>query len=388
MRLHFAKISANLRYAVSASSVFLFILLFQNCQKMSKIDTVVFGKLPDGQTVNLYTLRNKNGVEIKITNYGGIITHWTAPDRDGVFEDIVLGYDTLGGYLKATPYFGALVGRYGNRIAKGKFVLDGQTYTLATNNGPNHLHGGLVGFDKKVWEAQPIDAENTLKLSYTSEDGEEGFPGKLQCEVTYKLTDDNQLEISYTATTDKPTVVNLTNHTYFNLTGEAKNNILDHELTLNADRFLPVDAGLIPTGELRPVANTPFDFTKTAKIGAGINHPTDEQIKLGGGYDHCFVLNRPASADSLTLAATAYDPSSGRVLETFTTEPAMQFYTGNFLNGGITGKGNTKYEKRCAFCLETQHYPDSPNQPAFPSVVLRPGQTYQTKTVYKVSVKK
>ncbi|TAE38357.1 MAG: galactose mutarotase [Runella slithyformis] len=356
---------------------------------MSSISSVVFGQLPDGQIVNLYTLRSKSGTEIKITNYGGIITHWTAPDNAGIFEDIVLGYDTLGGYLKDTPYFGAIVGRYGNRIAKGKFTIDEKTYELAINNAPNHLHGGKIGFDKAVWEAKTIDAENALQLSYVSKDGEEGFPGALTCTVLYKLTDEGALEITYTATTDKPTVVNLTNHTYFNLTGEAKNDILGHELTLNADRFLPVDAGLIPTGELRAVQGTPFDFTKSIKIGAGINNVQNEQIKLGGGYDHCWLINRPTqNTDSLVLAAIAHDPGSGRVLEAFTTEPALQFYTGNFLNGGITGKNNTKYEKRCAFCLETQHYPDSPNQPQFPSVVLRPGQTYRTKTVYKLSVKK
>jgi len=353
---------------------------------MDSIRSEVFGKLPNGQVVNLYTLRNKNGVTIKITNYGGIITHWTAPDKEGAFEDIVLGYDTLGGYLKATPYFGAIIGRYGNRIANGKFVLDNQTYQLATNDAPNHLHGGIVGFDKAVWAATVINESNTLQLKYVSKDGEEGFPGELACTVTYQLTNDNALEITYTATTNKPTVVNLSNHTYFNLTGEAKNDILEHELTLNADRFLPVDAGLIPTGELRNVPGTPFDFRKSTKIGAGINDPKDAQIKRGEGYDHCWVLNR--STDSLTLAATAFDPSSGRVLEAFTTEPGIQFYTGNFLDGGITGKKSVKYQKHCAFCLETQHYPDSPNQPSFPSVVLRPSDTYRTKTVYKISVRK
>ena len=353
---------------------------------MPLISVADFGQLPDGQTAQLYTLRNKSGATIKITNYGGIITQWTAIDKDGAFEDIVLGYDSLGGYLKESPYFGAIVGRYGNRIAKGQFSLDGKTYKLAVNNGENHLHGGLVGFDKALWEAQPMEAENALQLNYVSKDGEEGFPGTLTCTVTYRLKDDNSLEIEYAATTDKPTVVNLTNHTYFNLTGDAKHNILDHELTLHADRFLPVDAGLIPMSELRPVAGTLFDFGKSTAIGARINDPNDEQIKRGGGYDHCWVLNKPADADSLALAATAFDPSSGRVLEVFTTEPAVQFYTGNFLNGGIKGKNGINYQKRCAFCLETQHYPDSPNQSTFPSVVLRPGQTYRSKTVYRLSV--
>ena len=359
----------------------------QSKSDMNSIDTTDFGQLPDGQTAQLYVLRNKNGATVKITNYGGIITHWTALDKDGNFEDIVLGYDTLGGYLKESPYFGAIVGRYGNRIAKGQFSLDGKTYKLAVNNGENHLHGGLIGFDKALWKAQIMEAESMLQLKYVSKDGEEGFPGELTCTVVYRFKDDNSLEIEYEATTDKPTVVNLTNHTYFNLTGDAKHNILDHKLTLHSNRFLPVDAGLIPTGELRAVKGTPFDFSKPTAIGARINDPNDEQIKLGGGYDHCWVLNKPAGNDSLTLAATAFDPTSGRVLEVLTTQPAVQFYTGNFLNGGIKGKSGINYQKRCAFCLETQHYPDSPNQPKFPNVVLRPGQTYRSKTVYRLSVR-
>lgn len=351
---------------------------------MTTITKTTFGQLPDGQTADYFTLRNKNGMEVKITNYGGIITHWTTPDKNGVFEDIVLGYDTLGGYLKSSPYFGALVGRYGNRIGKAQFTLDGKTYTLAANNGPNSLHGGLKGFDKVIWKAETLDGENALKLTYVSKDGEEGFPGTLSTQVIYRLTDDNALEIEYTATTDKPTVVNLTNHTYFNLTG-GKSDVLSHQISINADRFVPVDATLIPTGTLSDVKGTVFDFTQPKAISAGINDPKDEQIKLGGGYDHCWVVN--GAADSLRLAATAYEPTTGRFMEVFTTEPAVQFYTGNFLNGGITGKNNVVYNKRFGFCFETEHYPDSPNQPSFPSVVLRPGETYTTKTIYKFSAK-
>ncbi len=348
------------------------------------IAKTTFGQLPDGQTADHYTLRNKNGMEVKITNYGGLITHLNVPDKSGAFGDVVLGYDTLGGYLKASPFFGALVGRYGNRIGKAKFTLDGQTYTLAANNGPNSLHGGLKGFDKVIWKTEVLNGENALKLTYVSKDGEEGFPGNLNTEVIYRLTDDNALEIEYKATTDKPTIVNLTNHSYFNLSG-GKGDVLNHEVSINADNFIPVDKTLIPIGEVRPVKGTVFDFTKPKAIGAGINDPKDEQIKLGGGYDHCWVVN--GSKDSLRLAATAYEPTSGRFMEVFTTEPAVQFYTGNFLNGSITGKNGVVYGKRSGFCFETEHYPDSPNQPSFPSVVLRPGETYKTKTVYKFSAK-
>jgi aldose 1-epimerase len=348
------------------------------------IAKTTFGTLPDGQTADHYTLRNKNGMEVKITNYGGLITHWMTPDKNGAFDDVVLGYDTLGGYLKSSPFFGALVGRYGNRIANAKFTLDGKTYTLAANNGPNSLHGGLKGFDKVLWKTEVLDNENAIKLTYVSKDGEEGFPGALSSEVIYRLTDDNALEIEYTATTDKPTVVNLTNHSYFNLSG-GKSDILGHEVSINADNFIPVDKTLIPVGEIRSVKGTPFDFTNSTAIGARIDDPKDEQIKLGGGYDHCWVVN--GSMDSLRLAATAYEPVSGRFMEVFTTEPGVQFYTGNFLNGGITGKKGVVYKKRSGFCFETEHYPDSPNQASFPSVVLRPGETYKTKTVYKFSAK-
>jgi len=345
-----------------------------------------WGQLPDGRPVELYTLKNAKGMEIKISDYGGLITHWTAPDKNGKYEDVVLGYDSLAGYLKASPFFGALVGRYGNRIAGAKFTLDGKTYNLLQNNGPNHLHGGKVGFDKVIWKTEQLnDGRTGLKLNYVSKDGEEGYPGNLDVEITYVLTDDNALEISYAATTDKPTVVNLTQHTYFNLTG-GKTDHLGHEVAINADRFLPVDKTLIPTGELKPVKGTVFDFTKPVAIGKGINDTTDTQIKLGGGYDHCWVLNQPKK-DSLIFGASAYEPASGRFMEMFTTEPAVQFYTGNFLDGSITGKNNVVYNKRHGFCFETEHFPDSPNQKAFPTVVLRPGETYKTKTIYKFSSK-
>lgn len=345
-----------------------------------------WGKLPDGTPLALYTLRNKQGMEIRVSNYGGIITHWMAPDRSGKLADIVLGYDSIGGYLKETPYFGAIVGRYGNRIAKGKFSLEGKTYKLAINNIGNHLHGGLKGFDKVVWQVEPLDSAQTLRLTYRSRDGEEGYPGNLDVTVLYKLTDDNTLHISYEARTDQPTVVNLTQHTYFNLTGGVKSDILAHEVMLNADRFVPVDKTLIPTGELRPVKGTVFDFTQPTAVGQRIDDPKDEQIKFGGGYDHCWVLNKTAAA-GLQSAATVYEPTSGRTLEVLTTEPAVQFYAGNFLDGKITGKNGVVYQKRYGLCLETEHYPDSPNQPAFPTTVLRPGEVYKTETVYRLGVR-
>ena len=348
-----------------------------------------FGKKADGKVATLFTLRNAQGMEVKITNYGGIITHWTAPDKNGKYEDIVLGYDSLEGYLKSTPYFGSIIGRYGNRIAKGKFTLEGQTYTLATNNDANHLHGGVQGFDKVLWDATPIDGEEpALKLTYLSKDGEEGYPGNLQVEVTYRLLKDNALRIDYQATTDKTTVINLTNHSYFNMLGDARGDILGHELMLNASTFLPVDKTLIPTGELRPVKGTLFDFTQSTPIGARINDAKDEQIKFGIGYDHSWVLNLPINKDSLNLVGTVLEPNSGRFLEVLTSEPAVQFYTGNFLDGSITGKKGVVYKQRYGFCLETQHYPDSPNQKNFPTTVLKPDETYKTSTIYRFSVKK
>jgi aldose 1-epimerase len=364
----------------------------QSCKKSPEkmtagITQEIFGKISETETADIFTLRNVAGMTVRISNYGGTIVSWTAPDKDGNYEDITLGCDSLAGYQKGVPYFGALVGRYGNRIANGKFTLDGKTYNLAVNNGKNALHGGLKGFDKVIWKALTVDGdEPKLVLNYTSKDGEEGYPGSLSVEVIYTLTKDNSLKIDYKATTDKATVVNLTNHAYFNLAG-VKNisPILDHELTLNADKFLPVDKTLIPTGELKSVTGTPFDFSKARKIGLQINDTTDIQIKYGGGYDHCWVL--ADSSKSLKLAATVHEPKSGRLMEVLTTEPAFQFYTGNFLDGSNTGKGGSIYSKRTGFCLETQHYPDSPNKPKFPSTVLRPNQIYQTSTVYKFSVK-
>lgn len=351
------------------------------------IEKTAFGALPDGRTADLYTLRNEQGMTVQITNFGGAITSWTAPDKTGTYEDITLGCDSLAGYLRGTPFFGALIGRYGNRIAKGKFTLDSATYTLATNNISNHLHGGIVGFDKVLWSAKVIEHERpTLQLTYVSKDGEEGYPGELTVEVIYTLLKENALSIHYLATTDKPTVVNLTNHAYFNLANGGKGNILDHELMLSADAFLPVDSTLIPTGELRPVKGTLFDFTQPTKIGARIDNATDVQIKYGLGYDHCWVFNKTHSG-AAQLIATLYEPTSGRLMEVLTTEPAIQFYSGNFLDGKVIGKGGVAYQKRSGLCLETQHYPDSPNKPDFPSTVLRPGEKYQTTTVYRFSVK-
>lgn len=343
-----------------------------------------FGKLPDGQEVFLYTVTNKNGVELKVTNYGGIITSLKTPDKNGVLEDIVLGYDSLAGYLKETPYFGAIVGRYGNRIAKGKFKLDGKEYTLAQNNGPNNLHGGLKGFDKVAWNIEEVTSLDgpALKLTYLSKDLEEGFPGNLQAEVIYTLTDNNELRFDYKATTDKATVINLTQHSYFNLTGNGKGDILNHVLVINSEEIVPVDKTLIPTGKFRKVAGTPFDFTTPQVIGARINDK-DEQITFGEGYDHCYVLK--PSKDSLNYAATVSEPISGRKFEVYTTEPGVQLYSGNFLTGSIVGKGNVTYKRRFGLCLETEHYPDSPNQPQFPTVVLKPGEVYNTTTVYKFS---
>lgn len=351
------------------------------------IEKATYGNLPDGQTADLFTLRNANGMTAKITNYGGIITELVVPDKDGKFEDVTLGRDSLASYVKNNPFFGALVGRYGNRIAKGKFTLDGKEYSLFINNMGNALHGGKKGFDKVLWTATPVDGdEPALKLQYTAKDMEEGFPGNLAVTVTYTLQKDNALKIDYEATTDKPTVLNLTNHTYFNLTGGAKRDVMDHVLTLNADSLVAVDETLIPTGKIIPVAGTPFDFTKPTAIGARINDSTNTQMKYGGGYDHAWVINGPKS--DMKQTATVYEPTSGRVMEVKTTEPAVQFYTGNFLNGKVMGREGFPYQKRYAFCLETEHYPDSPNQPSFPTTTLRPGETYKTTTVYTFSTRK
>ena len=342
-------------------------------------------KVSDFDSIRSYTLKNKNGMEVKCTNYGAIISSIKVPDRMGIFADVALGYDSVEGYINAVdrPYFGAVVGRYGNRIAKGKFTIDGKEYSLKTNNGENHLHGGLMGFDKVVWTAK-MAGENSVAFSYTARDGEEGYPGNLAVTVTYTLTDDNEIKIDYLATTDKKTPVNLTNHTYFNLAGEGAPTILDHELMINADAFTPVDKGLIPTGELRPVETTPFDFRTAKTIGRDIGLE-NQQLEFGLGYDHNWVLNK--GNGGMTLAATVYEPKSGRFMEVFTEEPGIQFYCGNFLNGCLVGKSGKVYNHRSALCLETQHYPDSPNQPAFPSTILEPGQTYATTTIYKFSTK-
>jgi aldose 1-epimerase len=345
-----------------------------------------FGKTPEGEPVQIYTLTTAQGMEARITNYGGIVVSLKTPDRNGTFGEVVLGHDSLDGYPKSS-YFGALIGRYGNRIGNAQFTLQGNTYTLAKNNGPNHLHGGIKGFDKVVWTAEPVNSEEGpgLSLTYVSADGEEGYPGTLNVKVLYTLTDDNTLRIDYEATTDKPTVVNLTNHSYFNLKDAGATTILDHELKLNADRYTPVDKSLIPTGELAPVEGTPFDFRQPTAIGARIDGD-HEQLKFGLGYDHNFVLNH--TAEGLILAATVFEPTTGRRMEVLTTEPGVQFYTGNFLDGTITGRGGTVYQRRSAFCLETQHFPDSPNKDQFPSTVLEPGQTYQTTTLYRFTAQR
>ncbi len=340
-----------------------------------------FGKTPDGQNVDLYTLTNQNGMQVAITNFGGIVVRIQTVDRQGKTDDVVLGYDSLDGYVNDTAYFGAVIGRYGNRIALGKFTLDGARYTLARNNGENSLHGGIKGFNKAVWQAREMAVEDgpSVELTYLSKDGEEGYPGNLSVKVLYTLTDRNELKIDYTATTDKKTVLNLTNHSYFNL-NPAGSDVLQHLLMIQADKFTPVDAGLIPTGELRSVAGTPFDFRKPTAIGARIEQE-DEQLKVGKGYDHNFVLNRKGKG--MELAARVVEPTTGRVLEVLTDEPGVQFYTGNFLDGTVRGKGGKAYGRRSAFCLETQHFPDSPNHPKFPSTELKPGEKYQTTTIYR-----
>ncbi len=341
-----------------------------------------FGKISTGENIDLYTLRNTNGVEAGITNFGGIVVSLKVPDRDGKFDDVVLGFSDLESYTKPGPYFGALIGRYGNRIAKGRFKLNGVEYKLATNNGENHLHGGIKGFDKVVWTGREMrtKAGPAVVLTYLSKDGEEGYPGNLRVRVVYTLTNKNELKIDYSATTDKDTVTNLTHHSYFNLLGEGGGEILQHRVKINADRFVAIDAGSIPTGELRKVAGTPFDFLRLTEIGARINQG-DEQLKNGNGYDHTFVINgRPGT---LRLAATAHEPLSGRTMDVWTTEPGMQFYTGNFLDGTAIGKTGNPYQRRYGFCFETQHYPDSPNQPSFPTTTLRKGATYRSTTIYR-----
>jgi aldose 1-epimerase len=345
------------------------------------IERSAFGHLPDGTAVDLYRLRNRHGMEARIATYGGIVTYLTAPDRHGHYADVVLGYDSLAGYLKSSPYFGALIGRYGNRIANGAFSLNGANYRLAINNAPNSLHGGTVGFDKVVWKvvgATVTPDGPALALGYVSADGEEGYPGTLTVHATYTLTADDTLRLELTASTDKDTVINLTHHSYFNLRGQG--DVLGSIARINSSEFTPVDSTLIPTGELRPVAGTALDFRVPTPIGARIN-ADDEQIRFAGGYDHNWVIDKPAHA--LGVTATVYEPLSGRVVEVSSTEPGLQFYTGNFLDGTIKGKGGWIYQRRHAFTLEPQHYPDSPNHPEFPSTVLKPGQTYRNVIAYR-----
>jgi len=341
-----------------------------------------FGRMPDGTAVEVYTLTNARGMQVRAITYGAIIQAIRVPDRSGRMADVTLGYDSLAGYLTQSPYFGAVVGRYANRIARGRFTLEGRTYRLATNNGANHLHGGLKGFDKVVWKAKSFQRGDTtgVEFQHTSPDGDEGYPGALQVSVTYTLTLDNRLEVEYRATTDRPTPVNLSQHSYFNLAGEGSGDILGHVLTIEADRYTPVDSTLIPTGELASVTGTPFDFRKPTAIGVRIEQP-DPQLRYGKGYDHNFVLNRRGAG--LTHAVRVLDPRSGRTLDIHTTEPGLQFYSGNFLDGSIRGKSGHVYGHRTALVLETQHFPDSPNHPNFPNTILRPGQEYRSRTIFE-----
>ena len=360
------------------------LLVAQQNKSTSGVQQERFGAREE-RPIILYTLKNSHGVEVRAMNYGGIIQSIRVPDRDGKFADVVLGHDTAEGYIPNPPYIGAVVGRYANRIANGTFTLDGKTYTLPKNDGPNTLHGGTTRtFDKVMWESQPLKDKNGVMFEYLSKDGEEGFPGNLKVRVTYVLTDSNELVIDYEATTDKATPINVSQHSYFNLKGEGNGDILDHEILINADRFTPVDKNLIPTGELRSVKGTPFDFTKSTKIGSRIED-NYEQLTLGHGYDHNFVLNRKGAG--MTLAARVYEPTTGRVLEVSTTQPAVQFYTGNFLDGSVTGKSGHVYKRRNGLCLETQHYPDSPNHPDFPNTILKPGEKFHQTTAFKFSTK-
>ncbi|WP_217988302.1 aldose epimerase family protein [Aliifodinibius salipaludis] len=342
------------------------------------IEEEPFGTLDDGRKVSLFTLTNAKDMEVEITNYGGIVTAINTPDKDGNIDNVVLGFETLDKYLEGTPYFGAIVGRYGNRIEDGTFTIDGTEYKLATNDGDNHLHGGEEGFDKKLWDADMQD-DGSLRLTYLSEDGEEVYPGNLEVEVVYSLTNDNELKIEYEATTDKATPVNLTNHSYFNLSSQPDSTILDHNLMINADQYTPVNDELIPTGELAEVEGTPFNFTSPHEIGARIN-------EVEGGYDHNWVLNR-SEGDSLFHAATLFHKESGREMKVFTEEPGIQFYSGNFLDGSLEGPEGTSYIQHAALCLETQHFPNSPNEPEFPSTIIEPGETYKTTTVYQFSTR-
>jgi aldose 1-epimerase len=350
-------------------------------QRPPTVTVAPFGTMPDGKTVEVYTLTNNRGMEVRAITYGAIIQAIRVPDRSGQLADVTLGFDSLAGYLGDSPYFGAVVGRYANRIARGRFTLDGRTYRLATNNGPNSLHGGVKGFDKVVWRARSFQRGDSVGVifEHTSPDGNEGYPGTLRVTVTYTLTQANELVVDYAATADKPTPVNLSQHSYFNLAGEGSGDILEHRLTIDADRYTPVDSTLIPTGELASVAGTPFDFRQPTAVGARIEQP-DQQLAYGKGYDHNFVLNR--RGPGLVHAAHVEDPASGRTLDISTTEPGLQFYSGNFLDGTITGKRGHVYRHRSAIVLETQHFPDSPNHPNFPSTILRPGREFRSRTVF------
>jgi len=350
----------------------------------STITKADFGKTPEGKAVDLYTLRNAKGAEARIMTYGGIVQSLAMPDRNGQMADIVLGCDDLAGYLKGTPYFGALIGRYGNRISGAKFTLEGKTYTLAANNNGNSLHGGLKGFDKVIWTAKPSVGEQgpQLLLTYFSKDGEEGFPGNLEVTAIYTLTDHNELKVEFTAQTDQPTICNLTHHSYFNLAGQGKGTILDHVVYINADKTTTVDKALIPTGEIADVTGTPFDFRTPIAIGARINDP-NPVLQFGPGYDHNWVINKPLG--KLGLQARVVEPASGRVMEVWSNEPGLQFYVGNFLDGTIKGKGGVLYQQRTGFCMEPQHFPDSPNQANFPATELKPGQKYRNVIIYKFS---
>jgi aldose 1-epimerase len=346
-----------------------------------------FGKTADGENVDLYTLRNTRGAEAKIMNYGGIVVSLKVPDRSGKFDDVVLGFNDLDSYLKGHPYFGAIIGRYGNRIAKGRFTLNGKEYKLAVNNGENHLHGGIKAFDKVVWTGSEnrTKAGPAVVLTYRSKDGEEGYPGNLDVRVAYTLTNNNELRIDYSATTDQDTVINLTHHSYFNLAGEGNGDILNHSVVINGNHFLPTDAGSIPTAELRKVQGTPFDFLTSHTIGERINED-EEQLKLGNGYDHTWIIN--GRDGTMRMAAQAYETTSGRQMQVWTTEPGVQFYTGNFLDGTLTGKSGKLYPRRSGFCFETQHYPDSPNQPSFPTTTLKKGATYKSTTIYRFATRR
>ena len=360
-----------------ASLAVLLVLISACTSKVEETITIQdFGQTEDGTAVHLFTLKNTNGMEVKMTDYGGTVTSIVVPDKEGNMENVILGFDNIDDYLAGTPFFGATIGRYGNRIGKGKFTLNGEEYSLTINDGENHLHGGTLGYDKVMWKGEPVGG-NAVKFSYLSEDGEQGYPGNLDIEVLFTLTDDNELKIDYTATTDKATPVNLTNHSYFNLSGDPESLILDHELMIHADGYTPVDAGLIPTGEIAEVAGTPFDFTEPYAIGARID-------EVPGGYDHNWVLQDLAG--DMPLVATLKDPQTGRKMEIYTSEPGLQFYSGNFLDGTLEGPNGSKYVLHSALCLETQHFPDSPNKPEFPSTILEPGDTYKTTTIYKFTV--